>query len=173
MKKWKMERIEEMKDWIKEEKEGLVKERIEKIKEKGAGEDFYKALEQLSAGREGGSLTIAYLRTSYLTKSHKVYMGYYEGEPFVEEEVPNMYYSFLPIFEEAKEDWAVLKKKLEKKYSRILSSEEEEIRRWYMEKLYIDMGQALEEFLKRREKEGKIPVFYGGYMEELIQIGNI
>lgn len=173
MGKRKMERIDEMKDCLKEEKEELAKERIRKMKAQGIEEGFSKTLEQWSIGREKGSIVIAFLRSSYLTKSHKWYIGFYDGEPFVEEEREKMYYPLPSMFQEIKEDFLLLRKKLEKKFPRLLSSEEEEIRRWYMEQLYRDMGQVLEEFFKKREKEGNLPVLYGGYMEELLPIGRI
>ncbi len=173
MGKRKMERVDEMKDWLREEKEELAKERIKSMKAQGKEEDFSKTLEQWILGKEGGSLVIAFLRSSYLTKSHKFYMGYYEGEPFVEEEIQTIFYPLPSMFQEVKEDIILFRKKLEKRFPRILPSEEEEIRRWYMEHLYRDMGQVWEEFFKRKGKEGNLPVFYGGYMEELIQIGKI
>lgn len=60
-------------------------------------------MEQWSISREEDSIVIAFLRSSYLTKSHKLYIGFYEGE-------------FL---------WR-----------------RKNIRRWYMEQLYKDMGQV-------------------------------
>ena len=102
------------------------------------------------------------------------YIAGFEGEPFVEEEPDSFYYyGMKELLEEAVEDRNAMEMKLQKKFPHIFPSEAEEIFRWYMDGLYIALGNVFEEIVKNIPTEYNLNVYYGGYMDELKLIGKI
>lgn len=179
MGKYEMKRLGEMKEFLKEKKEETEGRRMEEM-ENGWIRDrdniqsgLAAALQSLAAGRTEGAIVIAYLRSSYILRSHDFYIAYYEEEPFVEEEPECLYFSFAPLFHEAETDWAILEKEMEGHFIRILDGEREEIRRWYMEGLYREFGDVLEKTLPERGEGEGIGVYYGSYMDVVKRIGTI
>lgn len=195
-KKHGMERLEGMKGFLQEDKEILLQERLMLMEtDMSARDNLCSAIKKLTAGKkrtEGSgaySLVIAFLRSSYITGSHEFYIACYEEKPFVEEEAEGVCCSMDFFFQGAEDDCAVLYKKLQKEYVRILDGEKEELRRWYMDGMYKKCGTLFGKFLKetrwrdgaespegeefQREaaEEAAADVYYGEYMEGLERIG--
>lgn len=172
-----LERIEEIKVFLEEKIEILLKNRLEKIEvllkeeiENGNCK-LQKELFRLAESREEGAIVCAFFRSSYLTKSHKFLLAFYKEEPFLEESPDCIWIDFHLFFQSADEDFQRINREIEKKFIRVLSAEKEEIRRWYMEQLYQEFGGVLFSLLGE-EKEG-IEVYYGGFMEELYWVGRV
>lgn len=176
MERCEMERITDMKTFLQERKEFLLKERIKKLKSTLTYEEskeLESILKELVSEGEGGRLLIVYLRSSYITGSHNFYIAFYTGEPFVEEEPDNVVYSMQEIFQSVEDDWVDMQKKLQEKFIRIMDSEKEEIRRWYMEELYRCAGILFKEWLEDMKSEKNTEVYYGSYMDEVEWIGYV
>ena len=63
--------------------------------------------------------------------------------------------------------------KLRQKFIRIMASEQEEIRRWYMDEIYRRMGGVFRKEWGNREKEGQVDIFYGNYMDSVERVGQV
>ena len=170
-----LERLEKIKEVFMEKKEVLFMKRLETIEnllrqEKKNGK-WKKAIGSFLLQKEEGYLVLSFLRSSYLTKSHKFLLAFYREEPFLEEEPDRMILDLYYFFAPASADLQKLKKEMEKQLPHIFAAEQEEICRWYMEELYQRFGEVLFSIVEKQE-EG-IEVYYGGFMEELDWIGRI
>ena len=116
---------------------------------------------------------ISFLRSSYITESHEFYIAYYFDEPFVEEEPDSRYYDLGLLFEGIDNDLECMNKELGKKFIRILSSEKEEIRRWFVDNIYIGLGKSFKLLFEDIQPQRNLEVFYGSYMGELELIGKV
>lgn len=173
-----MKRVQEIKLFLQDEKNFLIKKRIEKIKSLCAESDIWQReleviLKELTVKKEKNHLVIAWLRSSYITGRHIFYIAGYEKEPFVEEEPDSFYYSVRELLAEVVEDRKMMEMKLQSNFTRIFPSETEEIFRWYMEGLYMALGNVFEEILRNIPTENNLNVYFGGYMDELKLIGKI
>lgn len=174
-----MERIGVLKNFLTEEKDFLVKKRLNKIedlyknKEKSIGNRLEITLKKLVSEKEKGILAISYLRSSYITESHEFYIAYYFGDVFVEEEPDCVYFSMYSLFEAVKEDWIQIDKKLDKNFVRVFMAEKKEIHRWYMKQLYESFDIVLKLILEDMKVEKGIDVYFGGFMDEVKLIGRI
>lgn len=172
MERYKMDRIKEMKDFLHDTEEILVKERIDKIKmicmrEENIKKEIQTIVDKLTMGKAGGCVAISFLRSSYITGSHEVCIAYYMDEPFVEENLDCEYYSLRPFFEGIEDELQYMIKELRNKYIRIMASEIEEIRKWFMDEIYTRLGSTFKMMLADMQVEEDINVFYGNYMDEL------
>lgn len=170
-----LERVDAMKAYLRETPDGVI---LDAIVERRLGiiwTEFAKAVEvsvkQLAGQKTDGAVVISYLRGSIVTGSHEFYIAYYNGDPFVEEEPECIYLDLHQIFDVAEADCMEINRILGRKFVRVLDSEKEEIRRWYLYLVYDRLGA----FIKSQEEEnhaaGRIPVLYGGYMEDLRRTG--
>lgn len=104
MKKYKMDRIDQMKEILTEKKNLLINNRINKMEKAyfdnicNIKMDLEKALRNLASSREGGRLAISFLRSSYIVNGHEFYIAYYKRDIFVEEEPECIYFSLQPLF---------------------------------------------------------------------------
>lgn len=164
-----MDRIEEMKDFLHDAEKGILEERIRTMKaycqdHKNVSQEIACIIDGLIMERETGCVVIAYLRSSYITGSHAFYIAKYADEPFVEEEPDSVFYSMGSLFGGVEEDYKRLHKLLEGKYIRIMASEKEEVRRWYMEHIYCKLYEVFKLLLADTKYKN---IFYGSYMDEL------
>lgn len=179
MNKYEMERMPQMKETIGEKADSLMNVRLKYIEnlleseKNSVRKDFGLALEQLMADRKEGSLVISFLRSSYILNSHEFYIAFYEEEPFVEEEPACIYFSMEKVFDGIEEDWRELDAALHQHFIQIISGEKAEIHRWYTERLYAALGSIIMKMIEDMGKDRRIPVYYGGYMEEIKRIGYI
>ena len=94
-----LDRLEEMKEYLGQEKEQLLMQRMEeagrRFGDKGCGckADLEVIIKGLAMGRAEGSVVIASLRSGYITGDGEFYVAYYAGPPFVEEEPDSVCYS--------------------------------------------------------------------------------
>ncbi len=172
MERCDMDRIKEMKEFIQDTEQVLLKERIDKIKiicisEENMKREIQVIIERLTMRKKGGCIVISFLRSSYITDSHEVCIAYYTDEPFVEDEPDCGYYSLHSFFEGIENDLQYMIKELRNKYIRIMSSEKEEIRRWFMDEIYTRLGIVFKAILVDMQTKEDIDVFYGNYMDEL------
>ncbi len=174
-----LERLAEMKEYLHKEKEQLAGKRLKEMQNRFAdnGYSFKTDLEtimnELVRGRKEGSLVISYLRSSYITEAAEFYIAYYSDEPFVEEEPDGICYSMRELLKGVEDDREVLNRKLKEKFIRCKASEQEEIRRWYMDWIYREMEGIFEAALENMEGEKLMDVYYGNYMDRLEKIGRV
>lgn len=179
MKCYEMERIHQMKAVIGEKTDSLIGRRLEKMKKiftnntDNMQSDLETALTELISDKKVGSLVISFLRSSYILNTHEFYIAYYEREPFVEEEPDCIYFSMKSLFLGIEEDWREMDRELCQNFIRVFAGEKEEIRRWYMERIYIALESMMKEAVEKIQKRGAVDVYYGGYMEEIKVIGCI
>lgn len=178
MARCELERIKEMKNFLECTEEDLLKKRMDKIQsicrnEEKVKEELHEIIEELTEGKEAGSIVISFLRSSYITESHEFYIAYYFDEPFVEEEPDSRYYDLGLLFEGIDNDLECMNKELGKKFIRILSSEKEEIRRWFVDNIYIGLGKSFKLLFEDIQPQRNLEVFYGSYMGELELIGKV
>ena len=164
-----MDRIEEMKDFLRDAEKGMLEERIRMMKaycksHENIRQEIVYIIDGVIMNHQDGCVVISYLRSSYITGSHAFCIAQYTDEPFVEEEPDSMYYSMRVLFEGVEDDCKKLNKLLESKYIRIMASEKEEIRRWHMEHIYSELYDVFKLMLAdTKYKE----IYYGGYMDEV------
>lgn len=164
-----MDRIEEMKDFLHDAEECILEERIQRMKaccksHESIKQEIVYIIDGVIMNRQEGYVVISYLRSSYITGSHAFYIAQYADEPFVEEEPDSVYYSMGSLFEGVEEDYRRLHKLLESKYIRIMASEKEEVRRWYMDNIYSKLYEVFKLLLADTKYKN---IFYGSYMDEL------
>ncbi|MCM1233943.1 MAG: hypothetical protein NC489_27875 [Ruminococcus flavefaciens] len=168
-----------MKEVLGEKVEFLVARRLEKMgrllssNSDNIQNDFEAVLRELTSDKKEGSLVISFLRSSYILNNHELYIAYYEGEPFVEEDPACAYFSMKSALSGVEKDWLEMNKDLCSNFIRVFAGEKEEIRRWYMEQLYTALESIIKMVVKSTPVSGEIGVYYGGYMEEVKAIGNI
>lgn len=119
-----------------------------------------------------GVLVITYLRSSYITKSHKFKIALYEKRPFVEKPSAHSYYALNSFFQLVEKDIKIFEKTLGKKFYRIKTSELEEIRRYYFGLLYCEAKVFFQTILGEKVQQKKdIHIFFGEEMGEIEQVG--
>ncbi len=84
-----------------------------------------------------------------------------------------MYYNLGSLFEGIEDDLQHMNKELRNKYIRIMASEKEELRRWFMDKIYMRLGVVFKPIIEDMQNKRNIEIFYGNYMDELELIGQI
>ena len=179
MEPYQLERLEEMKEFLREDAETLRRERRKKMdaiyagRGQGTKNDLETILKGLADGKGDGSLVISCLRSSYITGSFDFYIAFYGGEPFVEEEPDSAYYSMAVLLDGIGEDLERMGKKLRGKFIRVMSSETEEIRRWYMEGFHGEWQGIFREILEGIGEEKHVDVLFGGYMDRLETVGRV
>ena len=179
MNQYKMGRMPQMKETVGEKADFLRNVRLKYIEnlleseKNSVRKDLEHVLEQLASDKKAGSLVISFLRSSYILNSHEFYIAFYEGEPFVEEEPAGIYFSMEKVFDGIEEDWREMDVALHQHFIRIISGEKAEIHRWYTERLYAALGSIIMKMIENMGKDRGIPVYYGGYMEEIKGLGYI
>lgn len=172
-----MERVDAMIAYLQKTSEGMT---LDKFVERHLGTiwtEFAKAVEEpvrnLLEQKTDGAVVVSYLRSSIVTGSHEFYIAYYNGKPFVEEEPEGMYLGLRHIFVDAETDCMEIIRILGKRFVRLLDSEKEELRRWYLNLLYERLGMVAEPQAGEDHAVVQIPVLYGGYMEKLHPMGYV
>ena len=179
MEPYQLERLEDMKEFLREDAETLRRERRKKMDDiyadrgQGIKNDLETVLKGLADGKGDGSLVISCLRSSYITGSFDFYIAFYGGEPFVEEEPDSAYYSMAVFWDGIGEDLERMGKKLRGKFIRVMSSETEEIRRWYMEGFLGQWQGIFREILEGIGEDKHVDVLFGGYMDRLETVGRV
>ena len=179
MEPYQLERLEEMKEFLREDAETLRRERRKKMDAIYADRgqviknDLETVLKGLADGKGDGRLVISCLKSSYITGSFDFYIAFYAGEPFVEEEPDSAYYSMAVLLDGIGEDLERMGKKLRGKFIRVMSSETEEIRRWYMEGFLGQWQGIFREILEGIGEDKHVDVLFGGYMDRLETVGRV
>lgn len=173
-----MERLQQMKDLLKETEEMLLEQRIKKMNllchnnQNNVKTNCICALSGLALEREDVKIVISYLRSSYITESHKFFIACYVDEPFMEEEPDCIFLDLQCLFIDVDEDLRIMNKELEGQLVQIFSSFKEEIRRWYMQHLYEKMENIFKRIIEEAEETKNKQIYFGGYMEELSLLSN-
>lgn len=179
MEQCELERTKPIRNFLTGTADRLLEERVRKIKGMVCGnienikDRLFHILDELVSDKEGGGLVISYLRSSYISGSHELYVAYYVEDAFVEEQPDHAYLDMRRLLESAEEDVRELNGSLEKEFIRILSAEKEEVRRWYMDLLYRRLGEVLKAALDGMPKKSGMEVCFGGFMDELEVIGEV
>lgn len=174
-----MERVTHMKEVIEEKVDFLICKRLEKLEKllnsnaNKIRNDLETVLEELVSDEEEGSLVISFLRSSYILNSYEFYIAYYKDDLFVDEEPACIYFSMRSVFHGIEEDWCEINEELRKNFIRVFAGEKEEMRRWYMERIYISLESIMERIVEKMQKSRDIDVYYGSYMEDVKAIGHI
>ena len=126
------------------------------------------------AETEETCIVITYLRSSYITKKHQFKIALYEKAPFTKETTMYQYMNLSALYKQVPAQMENFTKKLQTKYSSVLNSEIEEIRRAYMELLYQNTNQFFENVLAKIPKtKPTIKVYFGEELDEVKEIGVI
>ena len=119
-------------------------------------------------------IIITYLRSSYITESHRFKLAIYTEEPFVDDPIYHTYLNMSVLYQETNQQLEAFTKKLNPKFYRILPYEVEEIRRHYILQLYQNSHLFLEQALEGMTNEDPtIPIYFGEEMGSLQKIGAI
>jgi len=178
-----MERVDEMLLLVADEMDSKLLLRQQEMMDKIYPEHFDHLKDvlqhvcSLAVEKEKCSTVISFLRSSYITRSHKFKIAVYSGEPFVELNPSYENDASLAVFFEAatEQDIQDLIKKVGEKYIRITAAEKEEIRRAYMEKLYRGSIIVFQALMKDDtvQMHTDIKVYFGEEMGELIELERI
>lgn len=166
-----LERVDDMKAYVQETSDDMTLDMIAERRIGTIWTEFVRAVQapvkNLEEQKTEGAVVVSYLRSSVVTGSHVFYIAYYNGEPFVEEEPEAVYLDLRHVFEDAETDCVEIIRILGKKFMRVLDSEKEEIRRWYLYLIYERLGASIKPQTEENHTAGKVPVLYGGYMDKL------
>lgn len=175
-----MKRVDEMLKTLEEDFVEFSKNRQEQLiqyfyKE---AEGIRKQLESIFSSlvdEKTDCIVISFLRSSYVTRSHKFRIAAYNGEPFLDEGANYKHYC-LEFYGTAMEDMTAFESKLRKLYIRVLSSELEEVGRAYMDLLYQNTTEFFKIAVNSMEQIHHIHpvlIFFGEEMGDVVQIGMI
>lgn len=118
------------------------------------------------------SLVITFLRSSYVTGSHAFKMALYENEPFITPPICHQLIDMSHRYADTTAGINRLAKKMNSKFSHVLSSEREEVRRWVMEQYYKESHFIFEKlFVQASSSDLAVPVYFGEEMGHVTQIG--
>ena len=169
-----MKRIEAMLNYLEEEMEKTVDAHIQWLEqgEFPEVEEVFQWLSEELKSLEKDCLVISFLRSSYITGSHRFKLAVYEGEPFIEKTPLHKMLPLEFLYQDSNEELNRLMGILKKKFMNITEAEQELIRQHYLEVLY----QSSEVLFKRTiesvsENIGKIKIFFGEEMGEIQEIG--
>ena len=175
MEKKQMDRVPEMLEHIKED----MAEKIVAWQRQMLSEDTNTIksmiIEMLEKATDSEDyIVISYLRSSYITGSHRFKLAIYNEEPYVETFPPYKLIDMTPYYQDIDEDFEGFVEKLKSEFIRILGSEIEEVRRFYMEQLYFESMVFFQKIAEElSENQGTTPLLFGGEMGETYQIGVI
>lgn len=171
-----MERVPKMLDLIEEEIDHALGKRQEQMKSADTApvEAVFHNVRTRIEDQTKEYLIITYLRSSYVTGSHKFKIAVYKGEPFVEPPRFYEYFSMKQLYENINLEMDVFTNKIKQQFHNVLDSEIEEVRRDYMEALYMDSVVFFERVIQGIEnKPDGIEVFWGEEVGDIRIIGVI
>ena len=159
-----MERVQNMVDYLAKDMETAMENRKQQWLElntqplKSKLQSFINSISEL----EDGTIVISYLKSSYITKSHKFKIAQYADAPFMELYPLFEYVDAKFLFDHINNDMIKLINRLENKFFRIKNSEKEEIRRYYMEWLYEESRIIFKQVILDIFSGSLIPPIYFG-----------
>jgi len=171
-----MERIEKMLRWIEEDINEVVDNHKQWLEngEFVKVQDIFQWISKELKPLEKSCLVISFLRSSYITKSHKFKFTVYDGEPFMERNPPYQMVSLSLLYQEADRELERLIKRAKEKFVNITNMENELIRQVLMEKLYESSKILFKSIIERNtEDKGGIKVFFGEEMGDIQEIGEL
>ncbi|MCL1990318.1 MAG: hypothetical protein FWG67_05430 [Defluviitaleaceae bacterium] len=114
------------------------------------------------------NIVISYLKSSYVTNSHHFKIAIYAKAPFVELYPCCEYIDMKLLFSGVEADIELFVKELRRKFAHFLKSEQEEIRRYYMELLYVESELVFKLILAQIYKNEKMPsILFGAELSEV------
>ena len=119
--------------------------------------DFFEKQGEISEG----SLVLTYLKSSYITGSHQFKIAIYI-DPFVEIYPPHRYINVALLFLDMEADMDIFIKQLDQHFICILKSEIEEIRRYYVELLYVESVTYFKQVFSELQNDIELPAVYFG-----------
>ena len=165
-----MERIPKMLDFIEAEIKNAVDKRKQTWKYLDTGKVKLKIQNFIKKQGEEihGDLFLTYLKSSYILGSHEFKVAIYKNAPFIELYPPYDYINMTPLFVDIKADMDILITKLGLQFIRILPSEIEEIRRYYVEWLYNESSILFKQVFSNLQSDIELPaVFFGAELGEV------
>ena len=171
-----MEQISEMLNHIAKEMKSAVENRKQMWRKIDATEIKLQLQTFCEKHRdlEDSKIVISYLKSSYITQSHKFKLVSYIEEPFVELYPPHEYLNMKPLFTNIEADMMAFTNQLSQHFFQIIPSEQEEVRRSYMEILYIESALFFERILSEMEIDIKEdPIFFGAELGEVKWMGDL
>lgn len=176
-----MEKLSLIKINLQEDIEQLSKLRIQKMLEiyeaakNSLLADWNEEMNHI-IGERGGIVVISFLRSSYITRSHSFKIAFYEKDIFVEENPAAFTYNMSPYFVGVEEDINYLWKKTEKEFIQVFSWRKEELRRFYMERIYKESVVIFRNIINEMERTAdEAEVYYGeeiGQAEQIVITGS-
>ena len=119
-------------------------------------------------------LVITYLRSSYITESHRFKLAIYQEEPFVDPPVYTAFLNLAFLYQDTCQQLNALIQKARTSSVRLLPDEMEEIRRCYLEQLYQQSDCFFEEVIQKINSQAPaISVYFGEEMGKLRTLGVI
>ena len=129
--------------------------------------DCNEKLNCIVRGRQG-FIMISFLRSSYITKCYNFRIAFYEKELFVEENPAAFLYNMSSYLRGVEEDISYLWKKADKGFIQVFSWRKEELRRFYMEKIYKESEIIFQKIISEIDSMGEEM----GYVEQIGVIGS-
>lgn len=168
-----IEEVEEMKAAFDKELTLMCHNRIEKVmenylSESGQYRKGFQEMVKILAGERQGSIVISWLRSSYITESHKFKVAFYSGRIYLEEEPDSAMYSISPLLKGLEQDIDAMEKTIRTKFFRLYSSGKEEIRRYYSEQIYRQCEGLFRQMSAGLQEELAVKIYYGEYMGETL-----
>ena len=170
-----MQRISELLEDLKEEimqAQSHWELQLQNIETDTIKRQLREAKTKIESNSEG--IIITYLRSSYITESHRFKLAVYTEEPFVDDPIYHTYLDLSVLYQETNQQLEAFTKQLGSKFYRILPYEVEEIRRHYISLLYQNNHLFFERALEEMTNEDQaIPIYFGEEMGALQRIGAI
>lgn len=161
-----MERVPKMLNWISKDMEKAInnrKQNWQKLNTKPLKEKIQNFINNLNS-IEDKKIVISYLKRSYILKNHKFKIAQYEDEAFLELYPKFEYLNAQSLFEDIDDDMRKMISQLSKdnKFIQIKPSEKEEIRRYYMEWLYVESEMVFKQIILELFSNSQAPPIYFG-----------
>ena len=171
-----MERIEKMLGWVEEDINEVVDNHKQWL-ENGEFVEVQEIFQWISKELKYldiNCLVISFLRSSYITKSHKFKFTAYAGGPFMEINPFYQMVSLSLLYHETDRELERLMGIIKEKFVNITNMEIEMIRQVLMERLYESSGILFKSMIEKDiEDKSGIKVYFGEEMGDIEEIGEL
>lgn len=167
-----MERLQEMYDSVEATIQTEIEKRLsswDKILLTQTETHVKNFFNHINEKEQKGHVVITYLKSSYVTGTHHFKIALYKNEPFTNLYPVHIYMDMTMLFQNIEKDFSVINNELNDNFIRIKKGEYAEIKRCYLEQLYMKSCEVFNRILKdeKIETQERI-VLFGEELGELI-----